>query len=461
MSLVPFFTKINRLGFHYFHDSLHYTNSDLEFWSAELRELGANWLVLTAPIERAIPEEFLKSLIEIEIQPILHFDIRIEALLDKKTISLLLNQYSRWGVRYVVFYDRPNFRTSWSPSTWSQVDLVDRFLDKFIPCAEMAVEYSMTPIFPGLEPGGDYWDLAFLRSTFSSILRRGKGDLLENLVLGAYARLVNRSVDWGAGGPQRWPDARPYRSQPGVQDHRGFHIYEWYQAAAQELLGKVLPILLLEAGYYLGDHGQAIENNESIFAINTLALLNRIAGEGKINSQPALPDSAIACCFPLVPAHSRQFVAKMSWYRSDGSPRPVVDAAKRWAGGIHSLPGVIPQPKSMDDGAQDSLSPEETEPGPNSSDAPAQFMTDQPLISHYILLPLYAWGAADWDFELISPLLRNSHPTVGFSLNEASRAERVTVVGGPGVFSDEALALLRNSGCTIDRLAENGTVIAS
>ncbi len=338
---------------------------------------------------------------------------------------------------------------------------MDRFLDKFIPCAEMAAEHSMTPIFPGLEPGGDYWDLAFLRSTFSSILRRGKSDLLENLVLGAYARLVNRPVDWGAGGPQRWPDARPYRTQPGVQDHRGFHIYEWYQAAANELLGKVLPIVLLEAGYFLGDQGQASENNESIFAINTLALLNRIAGEGEINSQPVLPDSAVACCFPLVPAHSRQFVAKMSWYRSDGSPRPVVDAAKRWAGGFHSLPGVIPQPKSMDDGVQDSISPEEPELSLNSSDAPAQFSTDQPLISHYILLPLYAWGAADWDFELISPLLRDSHPTVGFSLNEASRAERVTVVGGPGVFSDEALALLRDSGCTIDRLTENGTVIAS
>jgi hypothetical protein len=105
--------------------------------------------------------------------------------------------------------------------------------------------------------------------------------------------------------------------------------------------------------------------------------------------------------------------------------------------------------------------PSSPAPPANSSDAPARTEIDQPLISHYILLPLYAWGAADWDFELISPLLRDSHPTVGFSLNEASRAERVTVVGGPGVFTDEALALLRSSGCTIDRLTENGTLIAS
>ncbi|OGO27397.1 MAG: hypothetical protein A2Z16_04315 [Chloroflexi bacterium RBG_16_54_18] len=460
MSLVPVFPKINRLGFHYFEDSQHYTNSDLEFWSAELKELGANWLVLSAPIERAIPEEFLKSLIEIEIQPILHFNPRIEAPLDKTTLRLLLNQYSRWGVRYVLFYDRPNLRTSWSPSTWSQVDLVDRFLDKFIPCAEMAAELSMTPIFPGLEPGGDYWDLAFLRSTFSSILRRGNGDLLEKLVLGAFARLVNRPVDWGAGGPQRWPDARPYRIQPGVQDHQGFHIYEWYLAAANQLLGRFLPILLLEAGYFLGDRGQTNENNESIFAINTLALLNRMAGEGEIKSQPVLPDSAVACCFPLVPGHTRGFLAKMSWYRSDGSPRPVVDAAKRWVGGMQSPPAAASQPKYMED-TQDSFPSIEPALSPNSSDAPTRIETDQPLISHYILLPLYAWGAADWDFELISPLLRDSHPTVGFSLNEASRAERVTVVGGPGVFTDEALALLRSSGCTIDRLTENGTVIAS
>ncbi len=51
-------------------------------------------------------------------------------------------------------------------------------------------------------------------------------------------------------------------------------------------------------------------------------------------------------------------------------------------------------------------------------------------ITHYVLLPLYAWGAAEWDLQVIQPLLQEEHPTVGFSLTEARLADRVTVMGG-------------------------------
>ncbi len=82
-------------------------------------------------------------------------------------------------------------------------------------------------------------------------------------------------------------------------------------------------------------------------------------------------------------------------------------------------------------------------------------------ISHYVLLPVYAWGAADWDLEVIQPLLQESHPTVGFSLTEARLAARVTVVGGNGAISAEALDMLRASGCKVERVMDDGTLIAS
>ena len=53
-----------RLGFHYFPDTLHYQNSDLNKWLPILQELGASWITLIAPIQRAIPESFLKGLID-------------------------------------------------------------------------------------------------------------------------------------------------------------------------------------------------------------------------------------------------------------------------------------------------------------------------------------------------------------------------------------------------------------
>lgn len=459
VSMVSNLPKYQRLGFHYYPDSLHFTNADAESWLAELKSLGASWLVISAPIERAIPEEFLQSLLREEIEPILHFKPRFDSILDKNTLKLLLNQYSRWGARYVMFYDRPNQRSCWSSASWSQVDLVDRFLDKFIPCAEMVHNEGMTPLFPVLEPGGDYWDLSFLRSALASMQRRGMQELLAELVLGACARLIDRPVDWGAGGPERWPQARPYRTLPGSQDHRGFHIFEWYQAASGDILGEILPVVLFEVGYCPGEGEQTAEAVESQVAGETLTLLNHLAGSKSPSFEHSSLEKVLACCFPLVPAPGNQLCTKLSWYRGDGKPRPVVDAAKRWLAGVRLPQADRIVPVKTEDLASIPTWAEVEEGA--ASDKQASSAGDLPLINHYILLPLYAWGAADWDFELISPLLREAHPTVGFSLHEASRAERVTVVGGPGVFSDEAITMLRNSGCMIERLLENGTVIAS
>jgi hypothetical protein len=78
-----------------------------------------------------------------------------------------------------------------------------------------------------------------------------------------------------------------------------------------------------------------------------------------------------------------------------------------------------------------------------------------------VLLPLYAWGAANWDLALVEPLLQESHPAIGFSLAEARLARRVTVVGAEGAVSEEALGMLRNSGCQVERLLEDGTLVAT
>jgi hypothetical protein len=461
MSLLPSYLKIARLGFHYFPDTNHYRNSDLETWLAELRGLEAAWLILPAPLERAIPEDFLSAVINAGIQPILHFRPKIESFLDQSTLNLMLKQYSRWGVRHTIFFDRPNIRSSWSPAAWSQVDLVDRFLDKYIPCAELLLEYSMTPIFPGLQPGGDYWDLAFLRSALSSLLRRGKQEILDQLVLGAYATVVDRSLDWGAGGPVRWNETRPYHDTPEIEDHRGFHIYEWYLSTAEEVVGKSLPVILLEVGFHSDDLEDEPSNKEALIATQDLTLLKKIAGSTADTKQPDLPNGVLACFFCLVSSGNPVKSIEFNWYTTEGHPRPVVDAARRWLAGLPA-PHLPTIQEVIEEISADGSPPEEEPQSKNiQEETPAQAETCEPLINHYILLPLYAWGAAEWDFELISPLLHDSHPTVGFSLEEASRAERVTVVGGPGVISEEAMTLLRNAGCSIERLLENGTVIAS
>lgn len=86
-----------------------------------------------------------------------------------------------------MLFDRPNMRSTWSATGWVQQDLVERFLDRYIPLAEITLQAGMIPISPALEPGGNYWDLAFLRTMLKSLERRQQKQLLDNLILCAYS----------------------------------------------------------------------------------------------------------------------------------------------------------------------------------------------------------------------------------------------------------------------------------
>jgi hypothetical protein len=160
--------KISRptspIGLHYFPDTLHYREQDLLTWLPELLALGAGWLTLIAPLQRAIPEEFITHLIQAEIEPVLHFPLPLDQSTSRLNLNMLLNTYSRWGVKYVTLFDRPNLRRNWSAATWAQDNLVERFLDFYIPLAEAVQMTGMVPVFPPLEPGGDYSEFSLVRS---------------------------------------------------------------------------------------------------------------------------------------------------------------------------------------------------------------------------------------------------------------------------------------------------------
>jgi hypothetical protein len=110
-------TTNTRLGIHYFPDTQHYGESDLKTWLPHLKSLGIDWLALVAPNDRAIPEIFLSGLMEAGIEPVLRFEppLVFPALTDN--LELLLHAYAKWGVHYVVFFDRPNTRLAWPANT--------------------------------------------------------------------------------------------------------------------------------------------------------------------------------------------------------------------------------------------------------------------------------------------------------------------------------------------------------
>lgn len=461
-------TATTRLGIHYFPDTRHYRESDLKTWLPHLKSLGIGWLALEAPNDRAIPEAFLSGLIAGGIEPVLHFELPLVFPALSANLELLLHAYAKWGVHYVVFFDRPNTRLAWPANTWAQTDLVERFLDLYLPLADTALSAGLTPVFPPLEPGGDYWDTAFLRAALQGIQRRGHDPLLRSLVLGAYATIDDRPLNWGSGGPERWPGARPYFTPPGQQDQRGFYIFDWYLALTKAILGDSRPLLLFGAGSRLAGSLNASEEQLEAHARENFILTRLVSGEpgsyasafsGKLagtnetNPSDPVPCEILSCCFWLLTTDQDDPHAGQAWFRPDGSPLPVVIALRE--GTIQPPSNTLTITAALEKWVFNKNLSNPVQAGPVS---PAG--QDHP-IAHYLLLPIYEWGIADWHLEAIRPFIKRHRPTVGFSLEEASHAVRVTVIGSQQIFPDEALETLSRSGCQVDRIAGDGTSIAT
>jgi hypothetical protein len=464
----------SRIGFYYYPDTFHFRESDLHTWVPQLHILGATWLVLQAPLERAIPEYFLRGLLASGIEPVLHSQLELKPLTDQATCKLLFEQYAGWGVHYLTLFDRPNLRSAWPTSAWAQSDLVERFLDLFLPYAQIALQAGLVPVFPPLEPGGDFWDTAFLRAALRSLQRRRHTELLDGMAYGAYAWAGNRPLQWGAGGPERWPSARPYFLPPGVQDQRGFRIFDWYSTLIKAELGDARPLILIGGGSCIGDD-QDPESPAVDLEAHTrqnLGIVRMLRGEvaplpGSVHqladstpndagSHPPedslseeVPEEVLACNFWLLTAGPESEYLAHAWFQPDGATLPIVGVMRQWAGAyaasvVAKTPGMNPhdaQPSSA-----------KTVFYPAASPHP---------IGHYLLLPLYEWGVAEWHLDVIRGFVRKHHPTIGFSVEEACLAQQVTILGNAQSIPEVDEDRLKSCGCQVSRISGNGTSIAT
>ncbi len=439
----------NRIGFHYYPDTQHYREHDLQTWLPELQALGAGKLVLYAHPERAIPEQFITGLINGGIEPILHLKLPLPSPSRLPSLDLLAETYARWGVRFAVLFDRPNVRQAWAASAWTQSEVVEQFLDMYIPLAERFLQSGLMPVFPPLEPGGDYWDTTFLQAALRSLQRRGCSTLLDSLTLGALAWTHDRPLDWGAGCPQRWPLSYPYSTPPDSQDQRGFHIFDWYMQISASELGVARPIILLQAGIAPQAHAPLVDVQQH--AESSLAIAQALAAPAG-DTDLSIPEEVLACNFWLLAAAPGSPYANQAWIQPDGGRLPAATALRRWQKGRMAATEQAEQVKGA--------------PATDSQAAPAATAaalkaTAQPRpITHYLLVPLYAWGISEWDMESIRPVIEKYHPTVGFSIEEACLADRVTIAGGSNAFSDADFQRLRDAGCSLEILETGGSLVA-
>lgn len=439
MDAIPNSTQKSRYGFYYYPDTLHYSETDLHTWIPELKALGASWMTLLAPVDRAIPKSFIRQLVNEGIQPVLHLPIPTSSPCDSDELNLLFNSYANWGVRYVSLFDRPNLLINWSSSSWAKSNLVERFLDIFIPVAEGARSSGLIPVFPPLEPGGDYWDTAFLSAALLGLQRRGHIELLNQLVLSAYAWSGNRSPNWGAGGPERWPRTYPYSTPQNSEDHRGFRIFDWYLAITQAAIGKLLPIILLAAGSRIGDQVEprspAVDIHDHTW--QNMTLIHMMSDRSK--EYDPVPAEVLCCNFWLLSATEGEQEINHAWYKPDKTKLPIVNQLKE----------LVKDNQNNAPITSKSLS------------AKLAYLSGSRPIAHYLLLPSPEWGSNGRQLETIRPFINKYQPTIGFSPVEASHAKKVTVIGGDTNTHDPIIDGLLAAGCIVEQISADGMNIAT
>lgn len=411
------------IGIQYFPDSDHFSDADGLRWFPLLEKLNIHWLVLNADLKKAIPESFIRKMLQSEVNPILRFQFSLVNPPRPSDLEPLFSAYGKWGIQYVSFFEQPNQFSSWSPETWVQNDLVERYIDRFLNLAKPALAHHLTPVFSPLFPGGNYWDTLFLEQALKSLNRRHEFELLDQMVLSAYGWTFNHPLDWGLGGPEKWPTARPYTSLPSTQDQRGFRISDWYATISKNILGRELPVFLFESGFPGPAQNQVVDPNA--LAETYQEILS--SGNQRIEVNPSSP----TIIFSLLTSEDSQPEHQNAWFNLDGS---ITTLGEKMA-------SILQKPIA-------------------SKEIPhVEQVSNQ--IDTYLLLPSYDWGVADWHLDMIRSFIKKNRPTLGFSLRDASLARKVIVIGSEDDFSEDELNQLRLQGCFVDRIQGDGTSIAT
>ena len=415
----------NRIGLHYFQDIHHFRASDLMQWLPDMIKRHIGWLILQSPVDYAIPEEFISALVDNHIEPIIQFTDISQKSVKAEDLKIILNVYAKWGVKYVIFFNEPNLKNSWSEGTWNKGDIADTFLDKYIPFVKAANQAGLTNVFPPLQPGGDYWDTAFLKKTLKGAINRKCVELISNFHIAVSSQTFDKALDWGLGAEKDLNRSKAYLSTKDIQDHIGFRTSDCYSGIINQQIGYNPKILLFW-------YGATSHLSKTPYFQDINILIDLATGRSQSDLVSPLSDNVISCNF--WPISNLNYL----------DPSIMDEPYQQSNASIYS---DIYDPQTLLNGKlSEKVAP---------SVAPWVYPID-----HYLLLPSYKWGTPEHILEKVRPILKQDQPTVGFSIDEAMLARKVTVWNENGAFSDSDIEELKKSGCIIDEKVINGIEVA-
>jgi hypothetical protein len=397
-----------KFGFHYFLDVEQFNTTDSHLWIRKLQEINAKWLVIQNPQVRAIPEEFIRSFSEAGINLVINFNEDVSSDVNLSSLITLLNVYGKWGVKYAYLFEKPNSQSKWGDIKWNNHDIVKTHLNKFIPFAQICVKNHIKPVFSPLLPGGDYWDLAFLEESLKGLASLGTPHIKNNLILSAFGWDWGHSIEWGSGGKKKWPDTKPFHQKQNTQNQQGFRTYEWYLELSEKVLGKRLPIIILEAGIpndrFIGNSVNTVPTD------NLLAITHLLAGENVYDPKnpelllSPIPPEVIGCNFFTLSAQLEKKYFPYRWFTPKGIPL----APARALGLTNNSPTL------------------QTEEQPVRMNNPIENFHFK--YRRYILLSDSLKQDMPSLLERLDPYIRNFKPHVGFSKVEAAKAAYILII---------------------------------
>ena len=417
----------NKLGFHYFLDVERFNTADSNLWIQKLQEINAKWLVLQNPQDRAIPEEFIRSFSGAGINLIVNFNEDVSSDIDLSNLTTFLNVYGKWGVKYAYLFEKPNLQSKWGDIKWNNQDIVKTHLNKFISFAQLCIKNHIKPVFSPLIPGGDYWDLAFLEESLEGLASLA-GSLINNdLILSAFGWDWGRSIEWGSGGKKKWPESKPFHQKENTQNQQGFRTYEWYLELSEKVLGKKLPIIILEAGI---PNDRFTGNSEnSVYTDDLFAITHLLAGENMFNPKKPemllspIPSEVIGCNFFILSAQKEKKYFPYRWFTPKGVPL----APARTLGLTDNTPAM------------------QIEEQPAQMNNPIEEFHFK--YRRYILFSDSQKQDMPSLLEKLDPYIRNFKPHMGFSKVEAAEAAYILIITDKKkeFLSNDAKSLSKNS----------------
>jgi hypothetical protein len=160
----------------------------------------------------------------------------------------------------------------------------------------------------------------------------------------------------------------------------------------------------------------------------------------------SLPANLLNHAFYLLAAEHSSQVYAQAWFSADGAPR--LRAAQAFLqldkNRRANLPAAEPNDQIW------------THQGATASNTVGDTTTtskSRKPIEHYLLLPLFEWGVARWHLTIIQEYVEAYLPTIGFSLEQAKLAHRVTVIGNPQGVSTKDVHELEAAGCYVERIS--------